>query len=504
MTLRNEIDSFRRILDKIGQEEMSLTEVEESGTVVSIDSGIAVIKGLTNVKNQELVQFPHKIFGLAYNLDPNEVGVILLGDYTSIHAGDPVKRTFQVASVPVSGKYLGRVIDPLGNVLDGLKPVRATKVLPIERESPSIMKRAPVSVPLQTGIKVIDAIVPIGRGQRELILGDRKSGKTAIALDTIINQKGKDVICIYCSIGQQISSVAKNLEVLRKNGALDHTVVMVASSDSPPGVSYIAPYAATTLAEYFMEQGKDVLIIYDDLTKHARAYRELSILLERPSGREAYPGDIFYIHSRLLERSTHLKEEFGGGSITAIPIIETQAENISAYVPTNLIAITDGQIYLSPKIFQRGNIPAVNVGTSVSRVGGKSQLAAYREITGPLKLSYSQFEELELFSSFSTVVDENTKKLLARGERIRMIFNQPQFSPMEVTHQIGVFLALMEGLLDEVPLEEMREAEQKIMETVDELESFQDAVMKNEKLSDSIREEFLTKARASISGEVEQ
>ncbi|HSL85988.1 MAG TPA: F0F1 ATP synthase subunit alpha, partial [Bacteroidales bacterium] len=430
MTLRNEIENYRDVLDKLGEDPIGISEVEESGTVVSIDSGIAVIKGLQHVKNQELVQFSGRIYGLAFNLDPDEVGIILLGDYSDIHAGDPVKRTFQVASIPVSRKYLGRVIDPLGNVLDGLKAVKSSKVLPIERESPTIMQRAPVTEPLQTGIKVIDAIVPIGRGQRELILGDRKSGKTAIAMDTIINQKGKDVICIYCSIGQQISSVAKNLEVLKKNGAMAHTVVMVASSDSPPGVSYIAPYAATTLAEYFMEQGSDVLIIYDDLTKHARAYRELSILLERPSGREAYPGDIFYIHSRLLERSTHMKKEFGGGSITAIPIIETQAENISAYVPTNLISITDGQIYLSPKIFQRGNIPAVNVGTSVSRVGGKSQLAAYREITGPLKLSYSQFEELELFSSFSTVVDENTKKLLARGERIRKIFNQPQFSPM--------------------------------------------------------------------------
>lgn len=504
MTLRNEINHFERVLNKLSREKMELTEVEESGTVVSIDSGIAIIKGLAHVKNQELVEFPHKLFGLAYNLDPKEVGVILLGDYTGIHAGDPVKRTFQVASVPVSRKFLGRVIDPLGNVLDGLKAVRSTKILPIERESPSIMKRAPVSEPLQTGIKVIDAIVPIGRGQRELILGDRKSGKTAIAMDTIINQKGKDVICIYCSIGQQISSVAKNLEVLRKNGALAHTVVMVASSDSPPGLSYIAPYAATSLAEYFMEEGEDVLIIYDDLTKHARSYRELSILLERPSGREAYPGDIFYIHSRLLERSTHMKEEFGGGSITAIPIIETQAENISAYVPTNLISITDGQIYLSPKIFQRGNIPAVNVGTSVSRVGGKSQLAAYREITGPLKLSYSQFEELELFSSFSTVVDENTKKLLARGERIRKIFNQPQFAPMEVTHQIGVFLALMEGLLDGVPMEEMRKAEMKLTETVEGMDSFKNAVMKNEKLSDSIRREFLDAARNALSGEEEK
>jgi F-type H+/Na+-transporting ATPase subunit alpha len=498
MTLREEIAYFENVLGKIRDTPLEVAEVEESGTVDSIDRGIAVVKGLHYVKNQELVQFPNGILGLAYNLDPTELGVILLGDYTTIRAGDPVRRTFKVASIPVSRKFLGRVIDPLGNVLDGLKPVETSRILPIERESPEIMHRAPVTEPLQTGIKVVDAIVPIGRGQRELILGDRKSGKTSIALDTIINQKGKDVICIYCSIGQQISSVTKNLEVLRGNGALEHTVLMVASSDSPPGVSYIAPYAATSLAEFFMNEGEDVLIVYDDLTKHARAYRELSILLERPSGREAYPGDIFYIHSRLLERSTHLRDAYGGGSITALPIIETQAENISAYIPTNLISITDGQIYLSPKIFQSGNIPAVNVGTSVSRVGGKSQLAAYREIMGPLKLSYSQFEELELFSSFSTVVDESTKKLLARGERIRKVFNQPQFSPVEVTHQVGVFLALTEGLLDEVPLDGISHHENLIGEVVDNMESFRNMILTNRKLGDELKKEFLDAVRSII------
>lgn len=498
MTLRKEIAYLENMLDQMKETPLAVAEVEESGTVASIDRGIAVVKGLRNVKNQELVQFPQGVLGLAYNLDPHELGVILLGDYTDIRAGDPVRRTFKVASIPVSRKFLGRVIDPLGKVLDGKKPVETSRSLPIERESPPIMHRAPVSEPLQTGIKVIDAIVPIGRGQRELILGDRKSGKTSIALDTIINQKGKDVICIYCSIGQQISSVTKNLEVLKKSGALDHTVFLVASSDSPPGVSYIAPYAATSLAEFFMEEGEDVLIVYDDLTKHARAYRELSILLERPSGREAYPGDIFYIHSRLLERSTHLKEVYGGGSITALPIIETQAENISAYIPTNLISITDGQIYLSPKIFQSGNIPAVNVGTSVSRVGGKSQLAAYRDITGPLKLSYSQFEELELFSSFSTVLDDSTKQLLARGERIRKVFNQPQFSPMEVTHQIGVFMALTEGLLDEVPLEEIGDYEKRIMEVVEGMESFRNAILGNRTIEEEMKKEFLDAVREGM------
>lgn len=351
---------------------------------------------------------------------------------------------------------------------------------------------------MQTGIKVIDAIVPMGKGQRELILGDRQSGKTAIALDTIINQKGKDVLCVYCSIGQQISSLAKNLEHLRQHDSLAHTVVMVASADDPPGLSYIAPYAATSMAEYFMSQGYDVLIVYDDLTRHARAYRELSILLERPSGREAYPGDVFYIHSRLLERSTHLKKEYGGGSITALPIIETQAENISAYIPTNLISITDGQIYLSPKIFQKGNIPAVNIGTSVSRVGGQSQLAAYREITGPLKLSYSQFEELELFSRFSTMVDENTKKTFKRGERIRETFNQPQFSPMDVTHQIGIFLSLTHGLFDDIELDDISKAEKRIITVVEEDDDFKENILSDKKLDPKVREAFLENAKKAI------
>lgn len=496
--MEKEIKIFQSALEKFKEDTMEATTIEESGFVFSIDSGIARVKGLHHVKNLELIEFPGKVKGMAFNLDPKEVGVILLGDYTGIRSGDPVKRTFQVASIPVSRKYLGRILDPLGNLIDQKEPISSKNRLPLEREAPPIMHRAPVREPLQTGIKVIDAIVPMGRGQRELILGDRQSGKTAIALDTIINQKGKDVLCIYCSIGQQISSLAKNLEQLRIHNALAHTVVMVASADDPPGLSYIAPYAATSMAEYYMEQGYDVLIVYDDLTRHARAYRELSILLERPSGREAYPGDVFYIHSRLLERSTHLKPEFGGGSITALPIIETQAENISAYIPTNLISITDGQIYLSPKIFQRGNIPAVNIGTSVSRVGGQSQLAAYSEITGPLKLSYSQFEELELFSRFSTMVDENTKKVFRRGERIRQTFNQPQFMPMDVTHQIGVFLSLTKGLFDVLDLDQIIEAEKIIMQVVNEDEALRENIMANEKLNPKIRESFLETAKEAL------
>lgn len=496
--MEKELKKFQDALKKFDDEVIETAILEESGFVLSLDSGIARVKGLHHVKNLELIEFPGRIKGMAFNLDPNEVGVILLGDYSGIRAGDPVKRTFQVASIPVSLKFLGRILDPLGHLLDEKEPISSKNRLPLERESPPIMHRAPVREPLQTGVKVIDAIVPMGRGQRELILGDRQSGKTALTLDTIINQKGKDVLCIYCSIGQQISSLAKNLEHLREHNSLAHTVVMVASADDPPGLAYIAPYAATSMAEYYMDQGYDVLIVYDDLTRHARAYRELSILLERPSGREAYPGDVFYIHSRLLERSTHLKPEYGGGSITALPIIETQAENISAYIPTNLISITDGQIYLSPKIFQRGNIPAINIGTSVSRVGGQSQLAAYREITGPLKLSYAQFEELELFSRFSAMVDETTKKIFRRGERIRQTFNQAQFVPMEVTHQIGIFLCLTEGLFDDLELNQISSAELEIKAIVENHDLFQENVLANEKLSPSVRESFLAQAKIAL------
>ncbi|HSP46603.1 MAG TPA: alternate F1F0 ATPase, F1 subunit alpha, partial [Clostridiaceae bacterium] len=446
--LKKQLSSFEESVEKALKAPLGEHDVEESGTVVSLDRGIAIVKGLSSVQNQELIRFPGDVMGMAYNLDPDSIGVILLGSYEHIHSGDRVKRTFLVADVPVSENFIGRIVSPLGVPLDDKGPVESTDRLPIEREAPPIMHREAVTEPLQTGLKVIDSIVPIGKGQRELILGDRQTGKTAIAIDTIINQKDKDVICIYCAIGQQISSVTRVVASLKSHGALGHTIVMVAGAEDPPGLSYVAPYAATSLGEYFMEKGKDVLIVYDDLTRHARAYRELSLLLERPPGREAYPGDIFYIHSRLLERSTHLKKEYGGGSLTALPIIETQAENISAYIPTNLISITDGQIYLSPKIYQKGNLPAVNIGTSVSRVGGKTQLPAYRQITSALKLTYSQFEELEVFASFSTRLDESTKKILDRGERIRKVLNQLQYDPIPVEEQIAVFMVLTEGLLD--------------------------------------------------------
>ena len=431
----------------------------EVGTIISVSTGIARVSGLPNAGFEELLKFPGDLFGIAFNVDEEEIGVVLLGEYQGLHAGDEVQRTGRVMDVAVGEGLLGRVIDPLGRALDGNGPVAASERLPIERPAAPIMDRAPVTVPLQTGLKVIDALIPIGRGQRELILGDRRTGKTAIAIDTILNQRGRDVVCVYCAIGQRASAVAKAVAGLREKGALDYTVVVVTEGNDPPGLAYIAPYAATSIAEHFMEAGRDVLIVYDDLTHHARAYRELSLLLRRPPGREAFPGDIFYIHSRLLERATHLRKELGGGSLTALPIIETEAQNISAYIPTNLISITDGQIYLSPSLFELGVLPAVDVGKSVSRVGGKAQLAAYRAVTGDLKLAYAQFEERETFSRFGARLDEEARKIIEHGRRIRACLEQPEFAPVSVVEQIAVLLALSAKLFDPVPLDRMTEAE---------------------------------------------
>ncbi|HUN98442.1 MAG TPA: alternate F1F0 ATPase, F1 subunit alpha [Bradyrhizobium sp.] len=431
----------------------------EIGTITSVGTGIAKVAGLPGVGFEELVKFPGDLLGIAFNLDDNEIGVVLLGDCWHLHTGDEVERTGRVMDVPVGDGLIGRVIDPLGDPLDGKPPISVSQRLPIERGAPPIMDRGPVTEPLQTGIKVIDALIPIGRGQRELILGDRQTGKTAIAIDAILNQAGKNVLCIYCAIGQRASAVAKVIADLREKGAMDYTIVVVTEGNDAPGLTYIAPYAATSIAESFMAAGRDVLIVYDDLTHHARAYRELSLLLRRPPGREAFPGDIFYIHSRLLERATHLREPLGGGSITALPIIETEAQNIAAYIPTNLISITDGQIYLSPTLFELGILPAVDVGKSVSRVGGKAQLAAYRAVTSDLKLAYAQFEELESFARFGTRLDEHTRKSLAHGERIRSCLKQPEFDPVSVPEQIIVLVALTGKLFDSVPLDKMRDAE---------------------------------------------
>jgi F-type H+-transporting ATPase subunit alpha len=430
----------------------------EVGRITSVATGIAKVAGLPGVGFEELVRFPGDVLGIAFNVDDDEIGVVLLGEYWHLHAGDEVERTGRVMDVAVGDGLIGRVIDPLGRPLDGNGPVASSERLPIERPAPPIMDRAPVTVPLQTGLIVIDALIPIGRGQRELILGDRQTGKTAIAIDTIFNQRDQNVVCVYCAIGQRASAVAKVVANLRDKRALDYTVVVVAEGNDPPGLAYIAPYAATSIAEHFMAAGRDVLIVYDDLTHHARAYRELSLLLRRPPGREAFPGDIFYIHSRLLERATHLRTERGNGSLTALPIIETEAQNISAYIPTNLISITDGQIYLSPSLFELGVLPAVDVGKSVSRVGGKAQRAAYRAVAGDLKLAYAQFEELETFARFGARLDDDTRKIIEHGRRIRACLKQPEFAPASVPAQIAVLLALTADLFDPVPVEQMTDA----------------------------------------------
>ena len=458
-------DTFEK-LDTVLNGHKQELEPEEVGIVNFVGRGIARVCGLSNVRSEELVSFPGDLLGMVFNVDPEEIGIVMLDASEHIKAGFEVQRTGKVLDIPAGEALLGRVVDAIGRPLDNLGEIRATKRLPVEREAPPIMHRDPVTVPLQTGLKAIDALIPIGRGQRELILGDRQTGKTAIAMDTIINQRDKDVICIYCAISKQSSDVAKTIAALKEHNALDYSVVVVAAGEEPPGLQFVAPYTATSIGEYFMANGRDVLVVYDDLTRHARAYRELSLLLRRPPGREAYPGDIFYIHSRLLERSTHLRKEYGGGSLTALPIIETEAQDMSSYIPTNLISITDGQIYLSPGLFQKGILPPVDVGKSVSRVGGKAQLPAYRSVAGDLRISYSQFEELESFSRFGTRLDEHTRSSLERGWRVREILKQPQYKPLAAAEQIAVLLAVISGVLDDVPVDQISEAESRIRSNI--------------------------------------
>lgn len=471
----------------------------EVGTIIHNANGVATVSGLPNVGYDELVCFRDGLLGIAFNVDEDAVGVILLGDYWHLQAGDEVQRSGRVMDVPVGDHLLGRVINPLGVPLDNAGPIPIAKRLPIERPATAIMDRAPVATPLQTGIKVIDALIPIGRGQRELILGDRQTGKTALAIDTIVNQRGKNVLCVYCAIGQRGSSVARVIATLRQHGALEYTVVVVAKGDATPGLSYIAPYAATSIAEAFMEAGRDVLIVYDDLTRHARAYRELSLLLKRPPGREAFPGDIFYLHSRLLERSTHLGDALGGGSLTALPIIETEAQDISAYIPTNLISITDGQIYLSPSFFELGILPAVDVGKSVSRVGGKAQRAAYRAVASDLKLTYAQFEELEAFSRFGARVDSESQKIIEHGQRVRMSLKQAECSPVSVVEQILLLLAVKAGLFDPIPLQTMPSAEECLLQAVEEIpQEIREKIETVEGISDSDIQAILKVAKMAL------
>ncbi len=460
-TLEDTAKSLQRVLSQ----SRPLRSVE-TGTITRVGQGVALADGLPGVLANELVQCADGTHAIAFNLDPEAVGLILLGSGTTLSVGMEVTRTARVIDVPVGPKLLGRVVSGLGQPLDDLGEIHAIARWPVEREAPAILDRAPVTRPLETGIKAIDALIPIGRGQRELILGDRQTGKTAVAINTIINQRDKDMVCVYCAIGQRSAAVVRVLASLRANNSLAHTVMVVASGNDAPGLQYITPYAATSIAEYFMEQGQDVLIVYDDLTHHADAYRQLSLLLQRPPGREAFPGDVFYIHSRLLERSSQLHKKRGGGSLTALPIIETEAQNIAAYIPTNLVSITDGQIYLSPDLFRLGNLPAVDVGKSVSRVGGKAQLTAFRAITGDLRLSYTQFEELETFARFGTRLDDTTRHAIERGRRIREVLKQGEAEALSACEQVAVLLAVTAGLFDEVPLDQVAHFEQAIRNIV--------------------------------------
>lgn len=480
-------------------------EIHEVGTIISVSTGIVTVSGIPGVGFEELLKFPGDIYGIAFNIDETEVSVVLVGRYAHLRAGDRVERTGRVMDIAVGDFLLGRVIDPLGNALDDQGDLSSNEDpsmgqrLPVERPSAAIMDRSPVTEPLQSGLKVIDALVPIGRGQRELILGDRQTGKTTIAIDCILNQKGKNVLCIYCSIGQPAASVAQVVATLKERNAMEYTVVMVAEGNEAPGLSYVAPYAATSIAEYFMEKGRDVLIVYDDLTQHAQSYRQLSLLLRRPPGREAYPGDIFYIHSRLLERATHLRKELGGGSITALPIIETEAQNISAYIPTNLISITDGQIYLSPSLFELGVLPAVDVGKSVSRVGGKAQKSSFRAASGNLKLAYAQFEELESFARFGAHMDQDTRDKIEHGKRTRELLKQAKSSPLSVAEQILLLVANSANLFDKVPLDQMVEAQKKVIAQTGSIpEEITKRFESSEGMTDEDRKELLNLASGAL------
>ncbi len=479
-------------------ERLAGLEPREVGTIHTVGEGVARLKGLPGATADELIRFPGGRFGTVFNLDPDEVGVILLDEDAGLEPGDTVYRTGRTLDVPVGEAILGRILDPLGRPLDERGGVGAAERWPADRPAPEVMDRDPVRVPLQTGLKVVDALVPVGRGQRELIVGDRETGKTAVAVDAIVNQRDTDVLCIYCAIGQRNSAVARVVADIRKHASMDYCGVVVASGQDPPGLQYLAPYAAMTMAEYFMDRGRDVLVVYDDLTRHARAYRELSLLLRRPPGREAYPGDIFHIHARLLERSTRRKEDAGGGSVTALPVVETQAQNLSAYIPTNLISITDGQIYLSPGLFRKGILPAVDVGRSVSRVGGEAQLATYRAVAGDLRLSYSQFEELEQFARFATQLDEETRRTLEHGRRVREILKQPQYEPIPVAEQIAVLLAVSEGILDDVPTVRVHDVADGIRQAVRDDRELSRRLASDEPLEDEDRDRIRELAEEAV------
>ena len=479
--IKKEIENYGQKLESVGV-----------GTVLDVGDGIAHVYGLQDAMSGELLEFPNEVFGMALNLEEDNIGVVLLGDETLVAEGDDVKRTGRVVEVPVGDALLGRVVNPLGQPLDGKGAIDSDTYRPVESEAPGVVERQPVEVPLQTGLKSIDAMTPIGRGQRELIIGDRQTGKTAIGIDTIINQKDNDVICIYVAIGQKNSTIAQLTERLREEGAMDYTIVVSATASEPAPIRYIAPYAGCAMGEHFMyEDDKDVLVIYDDLSKHAVAYRSMSLLLRRPPGREAYPGDVFYLHSRLLERAAKLNDDLGGGSLTALPIIETQAGDVSAYIPTNVISITDGQIYLESELFFSGVRPAVNVGISVSRVGGNAQIKAMKDVAGTLRLDLSQYRELEAFSQFGSDLDKSTQQKLARGERIVEILKQNQYSPMPVEEQVIIIYTVTNGYLDDLPVDNLQRFEEEYLSFVDSnYAEVKEEIVESGKLSDELKEKL--------------
>ena len=469
-------------------------ETNDVGTVIQVADGIARVHGLENAMQGELLEFPSEVFGMVLNLEEDNVGVVLLGDAKNINEGDIVKTTGNVVSVPVGDAMLGRVVNALGQPIDGKGPIATTKIRPIERVASGVISRKSVDTPLQTGIKAIDAMVPIGRGQRELIIGDRQTGKTAIAIDTIINQKGQGVNCIYVAIGQKASTVASIVKTLEEYGAMDYTTVVASTASELAPLQYIAPYSGCTIGEEWMEEGKDVLVVYDDLSKHATAYRTLSLLLRRPPGREAYPGDVFYLHSKLLERAAKLSDELGGGSLTALPIIETQAGDVSAYIPTNVISITDGQIYLETEMFNSGFRPAVNAGLSVSRVGGAAQTKAMKKLAAPIRVELAQYRELAAFSQFGSELDADTKEKLAQGERIKEVLKQPQYKPMPVEKQVLIIYAATKKYLLDIAVEDVLSFEKELFEFVDTKYPEIFATIKETKQIDEALEETIVKA----------
>lgn len=489
--IKNEIENYEQKVESVGV-----------GTVLDVGDGIAHVYGLEDAMSGELLEFPGDVYGMALNLEEDNIGCVLLGDETEIEEGDTVKRTGRVVEVPVGENMLGRVVNALGQPLDGKGSIESDTFRPVENKAPGVVKRQPVDTPLQTGLKAVDSMIPIGRGQRELIIGDRQTGKTAIGIDTIINQKDTDVLCIYVAIGQKASSVARIAEKLRQEGAMEYTTIVSATASDPAPIRYIAPYAGCAMGEHFMyKEDRDVLVVFDDLSKHAVAYRAMSLLLRRPPGREAYPGDVFYLHSRLLERAARLHDDLGGGSLTALPIVETQAGDVSAYIPTNVISITDGQIYLESELFFAGVRPAINVGISVSRVGGAAQINAMKEVAGSLRLDLSQYRELEAFAQFGSDLDQATQEKLARGERIVEILKQAQYSPMPVEEQVMIIYTVINGYLDDIPVDNLQRFEKEFLQYVD---ASYEEIGKNIKEEQELTEQTAEELEAVIAEFVDQ